>query len=124
VNGIIGLRFTKESLETDEGQINRAFVPQIAPLPDGHFQDPVAGIESAIQIVSILSREICAVLRPLHEKRGTISFLIPIQLRPNPRLNHSGVISRQVRPSQVKLAELHKRRVKRAFPHQMHVEHF
>jgi hypothetical protein len=66
----INLRLTKESFETDEGQINRAFMPQMAILPDDYFEQAVSFIKHTTRGVNALQEHVEAAMLRLLQKRG------------------------------------------------------
>jgi hypothetical protein len=69
-DGEIKLRVTRDSYTTEEGQINRTFMPEMVPIPRDHFTQALITIEAATSEVTKLWKEVEAHLLPLLQKRG------------------------------------------------------
>jgi hypothetical protein len=76
IEGKFQLQLVKESYDVEIGSekaiINRAFTPQLAPVPDDYLDGSFRAIETAITEVAKLSKEVTSspALLPLLQKRG------------------------------------------------------
>ena len=66
----IKLRVTRDSYATEQGRINRTFMPELVSIPRDYFASTVITIEAATAEVTKLWKEVEAHLLPLLQKRA------------------------------------------------------